>query len=56
MAHRSPFLRKEEEFRPRDPTVHQPELSEDNPEIKRDTQNHWVNLEFITEVKTLFQV
>ena len=35
-----PFLRKEEEFWPRDPTVHQPELSEDDPEIKRDIQSH----------------
>ena len=35
-----PFLRKEEEFWPRDPTVHQLELSEDDPEIKRDTQTH----------------
>ena len=34
-----PFLRKEE-FWPRDPTVHQPELSEDDPEIKRDIQSH----------------
>ena len=35
-----PFFRKEEEFWPHDPTVHQPELSEDDPEIKRDTQSH----------------
>ena len=33
-------MRKEEEFWPRDPTVYQPELSEDDPEIKRDTQSH----------------
>ena len=34
-----PFLRKEE-FWHRDPTVHQPELSEDDTEIKRDIQSH----------------
>ena len=33
------FLRKKRECWPRDPTVHQPELSDDDPEIKRDSQS-----------------
>ena len=50
-----PFFRKEEEFWPRDPSVHQLELSEDDPEIERDTQSHSQSL-VIAKVKTLFQV
>ena len=33
------FLRKKKECWPRDPTVHQPELSDDDPQIKRDSQS-----------------
>ena len=33
------FLRKKRECWPRDPTVHQPELSDDDQEIKRDSQS-----------------
>ena len=32
------FLKKKEEFWPRDPTLRQPELSDDDPEIKGETQ------------------
>jgi hypothetical protein len=32
------FLKKREEFWPCDPTILQPELSDDDPEIKRETQ------------------
>ena len=34
------FLKKREEFWPFDPTIRQPELSDDDPEIKRETQLH----------------
>ena len=34
------FLRKKKERWPRDPTVNQPELSDDDPEIKRDSQSY----------------
>ena len=34
------FLTKKDEFWPRDPTPHGPKLSDDDPEIKRDTQSN----------------
>ena len=34
------FLTKKDEFWPRDPTLHEPELSDDDPEIKRDAQSN----------------
>ena len=33
------FLTKKDEFWPRDPTLHEPELSDDDPEIKRAQSN-----------------
>ena len=34
------FLKKNEEFWPCDPTIRQPELPEDDPEVKRENQSH----------------
>ena len=34
------FLKKKEEFWPCDPSVHQPEPLDDDPEIKHETQSH----------------